>query len=219
MSHADDPLPALPVSKVGRRIALGLLLAVVAAGALFMALKPAKPKQRTPKVHRALATNCGPSARTRERDPSLDGCQSDAECKKGANGHCEKTMVSHAHFENRCVYDGCSTDDDCKQEDQDPLSTRLGPGPCICGQQGKVNTCYGGNCRSDADCGSNGFCSPSHDFACGYEGVPGYFCHTEDDECVDDSDCSTDAGKSPSECRFDPKRERWACNAAECHYF
>jgi hypothetical protein len=218
MSYPDDPLPALPVSRTGRRLVIGLAVALVAAGVAFVAARPAKPKPRTPKVHRALETNCGPSLRTRQRDESLDGCRSDSECTKGSNGHCERTMVSHAHFENRCIYDGCSTDNDCK--DEDPLlSMRVGAGPCICGQKGQVNACYGGNCRADADCGSNGFCSPSHDFACGYEGVPGYFCHTEDDECVDDSDCNPDAGRSSSECRFDPKRNRWACITAECHYY
>jgi hypothetical protein len=218
MSDDNDPLPPLPVSKTGRILAIGLVLALTAAGVAFAAIRLSRPKPSTPKLHRAVATKCGASVRTGQRDPSLKGCQSDTECRSGSNGRCERRMVSHAHFQNRCVYDDCSTDDDCEKQDKDPLSTRLGDGPCICGEKGEVNTCYGGNCRTDADCGSS-FCSRSRDFQCGYEGTPGYYCHTEDDLCLDDSDCAADAGFYPAECRYDPEAKRWACAAGQCRHY
>ena len=113
----------------------------------------------------------------------------------------------------------CSTDDDCEKQDTDPLSTRVGAGPCTCGEKGEVNACLWGNCRTDADCGSNGFCSPSRDFDCGYEGTPGYYCHTGDDRCVNDSDCVTDAGTQSAQCRYDPNTNRWACTSTQCRRY
>jgi hypothetical protein len=218
MSDAPDPLPALPVGKSGRNLVVGALLALAVAGIAVALVKAGKPKPRPPKVHRAVAAPCGPSPRTQQRDPTLAGCSSDADCSQGKNGHCEKKMVKHASFENRCVYDGCSMDDDCERADEDPLSTRIGDGPCICGTEGRPNACFDGNCRTDDDCGSN-FCSPSRDFNCGYEGTPGYYCHTDEDECVDDADCA-DAGSTRSpQCRYDSEAKRWRCSASECHRF
>ena len=215
MPDANDPMPSLPVSKTGRNLAIGLVLAVSVAGVALLAARLTGPSRPAPKLHRAVATRCGPSVRTRERDPSLDGCKGDAECRNGSNGHCERNMVAHAHFENRCIYDRCSTDDDCKKREEDPLST----GPCTCGEKGEVNACLAGNCRTDADCGSSGFCSPSRDFECGYEGSSGYYCHTRDDQCVNDSDCAIDGGKQSAQCRYDPNANRWACASTECRRY
>src|SRR6185503_18921555 len=74
---------------------------------------PAKP---TPIVNRrAAATSCGPSPHGQlTRDKWLKGCSDDAECTKGKNGRCIRTMISHANFENACVYDQCSVDADCR---------------------------------------------------------------------------------------------------------
>lgn len=218
MSDANDPLPSLPVSKTARNVAIGLVLALALGGVAFMALRLTAPKPTSPTVHRAVAVKCGPSIRTGERDPTLKGCVSDAECQKGANGRCERHMFAHAQFANRCIYDECSADDDCTKQDQDPLSTRLGAGPCVCGEKGKANVCMSGNCRTDADCGSR-FCSPSRDFNCGYEGTPGYYCHTSDDQCLNDSDCTTDASGPEAQCRYDPEAKRWACSSNECRRY
>jgi hypothetical protein len=128
-------------------------------------------------------------------------------------------MVAHAHFENRCAYDRCSTDDDCKNPDVAQRFAALGAGPCACGEQGEVNTCLEGNCRTDADCGSSGFCSPSRDFECGYEGTSGYFCHTRHDLCANDSDCAAIAGHQSAQCRYDPNANRWACASTECRRY
>jgi len=57
-----------------------------------------------------------------------------------------------------------------------------------------ANTCQRGNCKVDADCPS-GFCSPSAlslTFNCRMNvpmGSFGYFCHSNKDECGNDSDC------------------------------
>jgi hypothetical protein len=88
------------------------------------------------------------------------------------------------------------------------------------------------NCRVDSDCGPRGYCSPSQVEAfcmcpsaalCGDSGascsangkpVPcecgdacghGYFCHTRDDTCVDDSDCPDGT------CNYDTVVKRWTC--------
>ena len=59
------------------------------------------------------------------------------------------------------------------------------------------------NCRVDADCGANGFCSPgqSHEW-CGTL----YACHTPNDECANDSDCAAD-----THCDFSTAVKHWLC--------
>jgi hypothetical protein len=69
--------------------------------------------------------------------------------------------------------------------------------------------CVAGNCRVDADCGSNGYCSPSPSKnGCGGIPVGGYYCHTRDDECVDDSDC---VSTGISGCAYSTTSNRWTC--------
>jgi hypothetical protein len=74
------------------------------------------------------------------------------------------------------------------------------------GSQG--NACVPGNCRVDADCGSNGYCSPSYAIqGCGSLG--GYYCHTPTDACTDDSDCASSQG--PALCVYTAPAGRWTC--------
>src|SRR5207237_924742 len=62
---------------------------------------------------------------------------------------------------------------------------------------GGDNFCVAGNCRIDSDCGINGFCSAS-----GEPSIVGYFCHTPQDTCINDNDCSAhDCRNTPSEPR------------------
>ena len=61
----------------------------------------------------------------------------------------------------------------------------------------------------DADCGANGFCSPSVDTGCS-GGLAGYYCHTADDECLDDEECAKDAGPYMV-CAYDSTKKHWAC--------
>jgi hypothetical protein len=60
----------------------------------------------------------------------------------------------------------------------------------------------------DADCGENGYCSPTANTGCS-GGLAGYYCHTSADECLDDEDCA-DAG-AYSVCAYDNTNQHWAC--------
>jgi hypothetical protein len=63
-----------------------------------------------------------------------------------------------------------------------------------------------GNCRVDSDCGANGYCSPTAGGGCG--GVSGYYCHTAEDTCVNDSDCQMNG---PDVCEYSTGDGRWEC--------
>jgi Cys-rich repeat protein len=70
------------------------------------------------------------------------------------------------------------------------------------------NTCVPGNCRVDSDCGAGGYCSPTEDvMSCG--GVGGYYCHTAQDRCVNDSDCAD--GGFPDVCAYSTSAGYWEC--------
>lgn len=169
--------------------------------------------RRVPERHRASADAC-----TTERPTgSCNGnpntmppfmCQADTQCTMGTNGRC----VGNGHDGCRCNYDVCRTDSECN----------LG-GPCECrlasrGASG-ANTCLPGNCRVDADCGAGGFCSPTLGSCGDYTGTVGYYCHTANDQCTDDSDCAGfDAGfvgQRPY-CMYSRETSRWVCSNAGC---
>jgi hypothetical protein len=70
------------------------------------------------------------------------------------------------------------------------------------------NYCIAGNCRVDTDCGPGGYCSPSDNtMSCGSLG--GYYCHTPNDLCIDDSDCSSSGGFQV--CAYSTTSSRWEC--------
>jgi hypothetical protein len=218
--------PSLPLSNVARNVAIGIvaLLATAAIATIVwrvsVALRgPPRAERsaplRAPAVHRASGSVCPPSRRTRERDPELAGCASDAECTEGKNGRCEKTLVGHARFANDCRYDRCTTDADC-HAGEDPEADR---GPCECGENGETNVCASGNCSVDSDCGPGGYCSPSFDFHCGYEGGRRYYCRTKNDLCTDDADCPDAGPRWRPECRYDKDAQRWACSTGQCRIY
>jgi hypothetical protein len=64
-----------------------------------------------------------------------------------------------------------------------------------------------GNCRVDADCGAEGYCSPSPLTAICGDSLAGYYCHTAPDLCIDDSDCSGEG------CVYSTTNSRWECVA------
>src|SRR5437867_149215 len=111
----SSALPALPIQRGARNVTIALVVSLVLAGVVWGASVALAPKSAhegsstMPKVHRAAASTCGASVPTRGRDPQLEGCKSDTECTEGKNGRCERDMVGHAHFVNRCRYDDCST--------------------------------------------------------------------------------------------------------------
>jgi hypothetical protein len=73
---------------------------------------------------------------------------------------------------------------------------------------GAGNTCLAGNCRVDSDCGPGNYCSPSYDVSsCG--SLLGYFCHTPNDQCVDDSDCGDFVA---GVCAYSAASGSWQCH-------
>ena len=131
----------------------------------------------------------------------MDQCARDSDCTQGKNGRCLPQSRINAHF---CSYDVCSTDSECSSDKV-----------CQCGKASVPtragNACLPGNCHTDGDCGAGGYCSPSLDKTCGsYIGVVGYYCHTPNDECTRDDQCSGGF------CAFDPTVSKWACQHSVC---
>lgn len=130
-------------------------------------------------------------------------CTQDSDCVGCANGQlgrCEGPFST-------CVCDQCMVDGDCGAT-----------GVCACDGQTfgwphtrRGNVCIPSNCRVDADCGPSGFCSPTTDLGCGaFYGVAGYYCHTVNDQCTNDTDCA--AGT----CRYSPQVGYWVCATGGC---
>ena len=146
---------------------------------------------REPKKHRPQAEPCD-----HERSPSADsggaGCL-DSVCTDGVNGRCGVVGFRSG----MCTYDECFADAECQ-------------GGCVCAASATDNNrCFGGNCRTDSDCGAAGYCSPSSGTCSNLE--PTYhYCHTCEDECVDDTDCA--AGR----CQYAPTIGHWMCVNSQC---
>lgn len=172
------------------------------------------PDQSPPKVptnHRSTPEACTgdrPAGVSASDAKNLNGeCHSDAECTKGKSGRCEV----QAGLTLACTYDECAQDTDC------------GSGVCNCrtATHSGANTCFRGNCLTDADCGGE-YCSPSGTQITGNclnspnGPVPassfGYFCHTKNDECINDTDCKGDEAA----CVFDTASSKWACITLWC---
>ena len=120
--------------------------------------------------------------------------------------------VGNGHDGCSCSYDTCVVDSDCKTGELCDCRS-----PWHYGDKGPAR-CLPGNCRTDADCGTDGYCSPSMDFGCGaYLGVTGWFCHTPADSCTNDSDCKNlDGGWGTPFCCYRPEVGRWACSTSMC---
>jgi hypothetical protein len=132
---------------------------------------------------------CGPSC-----------CSTDSQCDGGTNGRCTWAGGLSTTF---CTYDTCFADTDCP------------PGvACECDPE-FGNSCQPGNCRLDSDCAC-GFCSPSPDVqgCIPYFGLQpaGYYCHTPNDDCTNDDQCTQGAGV----CAWQPTVCKWACVYAQC---
>jgi hypothetical protein len=138
-------------------------------------------------------------------------CHSDAECTEGENGRCG----GNGHDGYRCTYDNCFADSDC--------SGAASGEARVCGCEGgfrsENNVCLVGNCQLDADCGQGGYCSPSLGNCGNYAKTVGYFCHTPDDECIDDADCDALPGAGTfgaPYCAFMPTIGHWKCSNTHC---
>jgi len=181
------------------------------------------PQQRAPETPEA-STSC----EVPDAAPTgpLCECSKDSDCTAGLNGRCGNSGGGPAG--TFCSYDQCFSDSQCGDGgtvcDCRPSSASNAPNYCLAS----------GNCLVDSDCGPGGYCSPSG-IACSCFGpetspptdcgagvctmngkvVPcecsntcgsGYYCHTQCDACVDDSDC--DGGAS---CNYDLFSKHWVC--------
>jgi hypothetical protein len=159
--------------------------------------------QRVPREHRPTAVACPRERGTQMgAGPMCEGffcqCTTDADCRSGLNGRCVLELATSGAT-RLCSYDGCFDDADCPDRQV-----------CACrasGASADANRCVvDGGCRVDADCGPGGACSPSYGQLCSF----GYFCHTPNDACVNDADCTA------STCAFDPAQKRWRCQIDLC---
>lgn len=135
-------------------------------------------------------------------------CYHNAECTAGKNGRC----IGNGHDGWYCTYDACQSDDDC--------GGKSGGTVCECegGFRSDYNTCVPSNCHVDKDCGGgNGYCSPTLGTCGHYAKTAGYYCHTSQDECVDDEDCAGQGqlGEKPY-CRYEETVGHWKCSTQEC---
>ena len=161
-----------------------------------------------PAVHRSEASTCdserrsdGPSISPEEREYA--DCLAHDECTEGTNGRC----IGNSHDGYYCTYDNCFSDGDCAD------------GVCECGGgwRSDHNVCLPSSCLIDSDCGDGGWCSPSFGTCGEYSGTVGYFCHTCEDECTNDTDCSsTGEGWGEPYCMFNPVVGRWVCSDSQC---
>ncbi len=159
---------------------------------------------RDPFKHRELAESCSMERPWLLVPSSREGCSEHEDCSDGDNGRCVPGRDG-----NVCTYDQCFQDSDCDD-------TQWGIGVCGCrtvDDSYGANVCLYGDCEVDADCGEAGFCSPSFGNCGYYSGVVGFFCHTPDDECINDEDCS---GEHGAYCAYDRQRGVWACSTNEC---
>lgn len=162
------------------------------------------------------------------------GCTRDADCTNGTRGRC--LAYGGPACSSACTYDTCSSDSDCPSNQ--PCECRAStsssqPNACVtegdcrvdadCGAGGYCSpslvgisgSCVGAAaCWPDAGGGSCSMYTP----ATGWVDVPclcpvscghGYFCHTPNDACIDDSDC--EAGKS---CNYDTEAKHWSCSSS-----
>ncbi|MEO8874954.1 MAG: hypothetical protein ABI461_05140, partial [Polyangiaceae bacterium] len=135
---------------------------------------------------------------------SYCACGSDAECTGGENGRC----ITNTNAGPHCTYDECATAGDCATGSS-----------CGCGDvtSGSFNACVPSNCRVDTDCGATGFCSPTLG-GCGTYGgeYAGVYCHTANDECTNDSDCSGGGTGGRGFCGFTIESGKWTCQYTQC---
>lgn len=157
---------------------------------------------REPELHRPMSIDCDRTRPSPEviPDPNfMNECTAHSDCTAGENGRCLQMRFGYT-----CTYDTCFSDSDCANV-------------CECGGafRSDANMCLPeGACRIDADCGANGFCSPTRGDCGDFLGTVGYYCHTDRDECIDDSDC--EAMGFQWYCRFDRLGGRWSCSDSQC---
>ena len=159
-----------------------------------------------PTQHRSEATACGVPPSTgsggsaaQGASPPLQMCTKSSECTSGANGRCTSGRIGQY-----CSYDECFVDADC-----------AAGAVCLCSApDGTGNRCTQPGCQVDADCPGS-WCSPTFGTCGSYGGVTNYSCHTAADECVNDSDCTSNS-LGGGYCMYDPQVTHWVCSTAFC---
>lgn len=121
-------------------------------------------------------------------------CLQDSDCTAGTNGRCRPVGGPCA-----CFYDTCLQDTDCPTG-----QTCACRGSPYIAQSG--NGCVVGNCRVDTDCGAGSYCSPTGSSCF----LGGYYCHTPNDLCLDDSDCVSAGSRF---CAYSTTNTRWECTS------
>lgn len=200
-----------------RRV-FGLLTATLLLGGASCVIETTDSKRplEPPTEHRTVAVTCTlptyVKASPREAAPQAaltkasarpgpglppTPCAGDNDCTAlGADSRC--IVTSNGNF---CHTDECFADSDCGDV-------------AVCDCRGEGNRCLQGDCRVDDDCGSNGYCSPSYSEICGtFGGFEGYFCRTQQDTCVFDSECTEEG---PGLCTWSPEAGHWACSYGLC---
>ncbi len=153
---------------------------------------------RIPAQHRGAPTACAPVAST--SDAAAMACSTSADCAdSGVGGFFPAGCVGGVCEPYACLVDG-----DCGDG-----------GVCSCSgstfgwSHTTANSCVAGNCRTDADCAPGAYCSPSYGTFGPFYGIQGYYCHTCEDVCTDNSDCATCGG-----CILDPSVGHWVCGTS-----
>jgi hypothetical protein len=146
---------------------------------------------------RPTSTPCPQSVASQQQP-----CQSDTDCTGVSTFQGPGKCIS-SNGQMLCSYDTCFSDADCGAR----------PAVCLCQGQWRVwsavgpgNACRSGNCRDDSDCPGS-VCSPSPAFGGSFYGWVGYYCHTPQDQCHCDADCSGANGY----CDYNPEIAAWAC--------
>lgn len=137
-------------------------------------------------THRVNSVTCESIIPRPTQHPPVDGvtCLNDEECVALPYGYC----LANASGSTRCQY-GCVVDSDCANDEV-----------CHCGDP--VGTCEPADCRTSSDCPDGERCVVSRgDRQRGF----GYLCTSEADECLVDSDCTTQPRVL---CSFTPEGRR-----------
>ncbi len=162
----------------------------------------------TPTNHRAAPPVCSHERATWDfmADGASGECQTHDDCNNaelGTNGRCGYSRIG-----TQCSYDTCFADSDC---------SAMPNGVCACEDDMGATHCQYGGCVVDSDCGEGGYCSPSFGSCGNYFGVIGYWCHTQDDECTEDSECTEMEGTfGGGYCAYSEEVNHWVCQYSHC---
>jgi hypothetical protein len=159
---------------------------------------------RTPMQHRPTEVSCAPSM-------PQTACTADSDCTMMPPGF---SPIDGTCDNGSCNYNQCAQDSDCPMAATEVCSCQGQTSGYAGASYGSV--CIPSNCHVDSDCGPNGFCSPTVSATCGsFYGTQGFYCHTCQDTCVDDTDCGNGQPGNPY-CAYDPTVGHWACESGFC---